>query len=93
MEIVGLDPLYNTLPSYLQSNTMYIMTSGDYIITYPVASDSYIVGSVFDGNCISLIGEGNVTIYSTGQIDMMLRSKNKQYNRIQNIRLDGTNNG
>jgi len=80
---------------------MYILSSGAYINAY---TNKYVYGPydyyysvIFRGDCISLIGTGDVNIYSnyiTGYSNSMVNYGNTNNNLfIDNIHLDGENDG
>lgn len=74
------------LPTTLLGNTLYIAESGNYILTRPAGID-------FEGNCITLLGLGKVSIYSTGYIGDTMIINSKEYDTIRNISIDGISDG
>lgn len=68
------------LPPTLEDHTIYILSEGEY--------ES--VDTVMNGNCIALIGSGNVRLYpQVGMTTNLLHATGKQNLIINNIKFDG----
>lgn len=68
----------------LQSHTLYILNEGEY--RFGNAGD----GFVFSGNCIGLIGSGNVRIDKSNLLSNALISANNKHSLIiENLKIDG----
>jgi len=73
-----------TLPQNPAGNTIYVLASGNYITT----------GSITLSWCIAIVGTGNVTLYSTGQLTngMLYLNTGDKNIIIDNVKIDGYNN-
>jgi len=84
-----VNPGTNSLPQVLSGNSIYILNSGNYIINY--AS-----GIWLGGNCIAVVGKGNVSISSTTTINTshgMFLENARTNNILDNLRINGMSNG
>jgi hypothetical protein len=87
--ISTINPGTDTLPATLNANTIYIMASWTYIAW---AANQ----RTFNGNCTAILGKWTVRLYSTNNISStywLLYASNKSYNIVDNVFIDGYNNG
>ncbi|AHB41335.1 parallel beta-helix repeat-containing protein [candidate division SR1 bacterium RAAC1_SR1_1] len=84
MMLKYLSPGLGTVPQNLQGNTLYILSSGDYLNTGVIN---------FLGHCTALIGSGLVTFYNTTGSTSALSIDNLNNILIDGIKFDGKSNG
>jgi len=87
MIVTTLNPWTNTIWQLLTWNTIYVLNSWDYKITYATWSQ-------FNGNCTTILWSGKVTVYSTWYIDIywIFWLQSKQNNILDNISIDWKSN-
>lgn len=74
----------NYTPYTLQSHTIYVLNSGEYTFTNPGN------GFTFGGNCIALIGSGDVRIDKhNANVTNLISATDKRNLIIENVKLDG----
>jgi parallel beta-helix repeat protein len=75
----------NKIPSHALNNTIYLLASGNYIST----GNGY-----WPYDCSAIIGAtGNITLYSTGNITSDISFDGVNMIILDNLRIDGYNNG
>ena len=76
----------NSLPLGLSANTIYVLNPGKYVTSGVIN---------FGGNCIAVIGKGDVYLYSSGSTPITgttLQISNRKGIIIDNIKINGLNN-
>ncbi len=68
------------IPALLTWNTLYVLKAGTHTTTRQIE---------FNGNCIWLVGSGNVTIEWTSLTSVLYSNSNKSKNIIANLTVDG----
>ena len=82
-QVITLNP-GNYAPYTLQSHTIYVLNSGEY--TFVTAGN----GFTFAGNCIALIGSGDVRIdKNNSAVTNLISATDKRNLIIENVKLDG----
>jgi len=89
ISVVYVSPGTNTLPATLLANTVYVLSSGSYMMNYRYNG----ISNIINGNCTAVVGVGDVTLYTSRYNTDVLYSTSKAYTVIDNIKIDGASNG
>jgi len=77
-----LNPWTGQIPLSLKKDTIYVLNSWNYINTWTIS---------IDGDCIAIIGSGEVTLYTTGQVTQTIYGYSRENVILENLKLDGKN--
>ena len=83
MTVEYINPGTDTIPASLSGNTLYVLLSWSHITSRQIDL----------ATCSAIIGSGDVTIYSTGEINSMLEASTKENVIVDNIKIDWLHDG
>ncbi|MCX6823003.1 MAG: right-handed parallel beta-helix repeat-containing protein [candidate division SR1 bacterium] len=80
MTVAYIEPGTDTIPNHLSENTVYVLSSGNYLIT----SDY-----IYPAHCSALVGSGDVTLYSNGYFNRIVFFYQVTNAIVDTIKIDG----
>jgi len=86
LNVEYINPGNGSIPNVLSWNTIYVLNSGDYLLPYSTGTNM--------SGCTTIIGSGDVNVYSTGQIiNKGLVNNTYDFWIVDNLKINGSGDG